>query len=887
MEKLYAFTKKQILSLVIILAAAVQGNAITYYSRTDGGLWSVNSTWSTVGYGNPVNTGTFPKKGDVVMIGDGYTIHMNVNLICASITVGEGSSGALEISDYLTWSMTIAGTLTVNNGAAFRYSGNKSRMHNIAISGSIINNGIIDLYSDGDDYANITFNSRINSIISGTGTFDLNRVSLVKSTSTAYYLDVQSEFFEQGVRQIVLTYGTYIHNNSTTYNVNSSLGEFTIAPDVVVQVPMGVINFSPAADNTYLQGVLEVNGGTAVIGSAAGNGGLRYDQNGLIIPEVRISSGTLEIHGGLRHESAASADPFRFNMTGGTLLLNTGITGSSEELFRMPDHASANVNITDGTIILEKPNGSGLTLTDFNIGGPSTTYNITGGMVQFGNSNTPASSLFSISPSDALQPHIRVSGPAGVPVTLGCAPGSTENLTFISLYIEADKAFDFRSVSGSSGDSRMLTLTDDMDGVHALFNEGTIIPRNSTLWMESFEGQWLGGTADLDLYNLTVNNPFGIVINANTNIQNTLLLLDGIVYTSSSPALTLTETGNANLGSVLSYVEGPLNKIVASASPETVNLPVGKDGIHRPLILAVQHSDATPVLYSSEMFNSSARLLGYTMPPSISHVSDIRYYTIDRAPVANLVNARVTISYDTDDLVSDYSNLRVARFDGMSAWSDAAGVATANGTGSITSGAFNSFNGYFTLGNNMGGSNPLPLIMTDFSLRGKEGDVHISWVTSYEKNCDYFTVEHSSDGLQFNRISLVNAVGNSNSPVSYSTVHNDAVYGINYYRLNEYDLDGTLAYSAVKSIYTGKKSALLVYPNPASANRINIQLPVGEISYEVMISDISGRLVYHSRVESFDNKIMTIDNLYLNSGLYNIILTGESGAGYTSQVSIQ
>ena len=39
-------------------------------------------------------------------------------------------------------------------------------------------------------------------------------------------------------------------------------------------------------------------------------------------------------------------------------------------------------------------------------------------------------------------------------------------------------------------------------------------------------------------------------INANTNIQNTLLLLDGSVYTSSSPSLMLSETGNAKMGSV-------------------------------------------------------------------------------------------------------------------------------------------------------------------------------------------------------------------------------------------------------------------------------------------------------------------------------------------------
>ena len=54
-----------IMSLLLLLGT--DASAITYYSRQTG-PWSVNSTWSTVGYGNATNTGTRPGPGDVVNI---------------------------------------------------------------------------------------------------------------------------------------------------------------------------------------------------------------------------------------------------------------------------------------------------------------------------------------------------------------------------------------------------------------------------------------------------------------------------------------------------------------------------------------------------------------------------------------------------------------------------------------------------------------------------------------------------------------------------------------------------------------------------------------------------------------------------------------------------
>ena len=104
--------------------------ATTYYSRTSGGYWNSNSTWSTVGYGIPVNTGTYPGGGDFVLIGNGYTTYLNVSATVSGITVGQGSSGILEILDAGTFTLTVAGSVTINNGGKLWYNGNQSAHRN-------------------------------------------------------------------------------------------------------------------------------------------------------------------------------------------------------------------------------------------------------------------------------------------------------------------------------------------------------------------------------------------------------------------------------------------------------------------------------------------------------------------------------------------------------------------------------------------------------------------------------------------------------------------------------------------------------------------------------------------------------------------------------------
>lgn len=880
--------KTYVIALIAILGLTIQGNARTYYSRTNGGLWTVSSTWSTVTYGNATNAGTYPQRGDVVFIGDGYTVVMNMNAVCASITVGQGVSGEIQISPFLAWTMTIAGTLTVNTGARFVYSGNNARTHSLFISGNIVNNGTIDLYSDADDLMNITFNSRVNSVVLGTGSFDLNRVTLFKSTLTSYTLEAQTNLFETAIRQLVVTYGTYIHNNPGTYQVNLTAGNFTLPENGVIRVPQGILHLTPRNQFLFLEGTIDVTGGTLRVGSAAGTGGIAYSKNGALAPRMYVSAGTLEVYGAIANKTGSTTDPFIVQISGGNVICQSGTTATNRSSFQINDVAGSSFTMSGGTITIQRPNLSAGATSDFNVCGSAGTVAVTAGTVEFGNLSTANGANFNFTPySGVILPNFKVTGNSARTGSLFPSAGSTSNFILLSLYIDVNKTFDINSISGATGSTRTMQLYDNYDGINAFYNDGTFNARNSTVLMQAIEGQWLSGTSLTTFYNLTINNPFGASLGAPQKVSNSFVLTNGIVFTTATNLLTITSTGTSTIGSSLSYVDGPIAHEVSSLATQTLNIPVGKLGAYRPIILAVRHTSLATVTYTTEAFNLSARSLGYSLPSSLGWVSDVRHYTIDRSPVANLMNARITLSYGADDYVNDFTNLRVAQDNGASAWVDQGGIGTANVTGSITSANFSSFSRRFTLANSTGGINPLPVEFVGFDVKAQNNQAKLSWTTASEKNADFFEIQRSFNGNEFIPIGFVKASGNSNDLKHYYFNDQISNQSVIYYRIRQVDFNGEFMYSETKLLKNSSIKSFDIFPNPASSNNFNLEIPTSRFGdVKVSILDYAGRLIVTKKVDNLSDVIGS-DQISLTQGIYLVSMEDDGGNLWQNKLVIQ
>ncbi len=85
----------------------------------------------------------------------------------------------------------------------------------------------------------------------------------------------------------------------------------------------------------------------------------------------------------------------------------------------------------------------------------------------------------------------------------------------------------------------------------------------------------------------------------------------------------------------------------------------------------------------------------------------------------------------------------------------------------------------------------LPVELTDFKGTNEEGKNVLEWTTSSEINNSHFELHRSTDGQQFDLVTIVDGVGNSSEENSYKVEDDKFEEGkINYYRLKQVDFDG-------------------------------------------------------------------------------------------------
>lgn len=181
-----------------------------------------------------------------------------------------------------------------------------------------------------------------------------------------------------------------------------------------------------------------------------------------------------------------------------------------------------------------------------------------------------------------------------------------------------------------------------------------------------------------------------------------------------------------------------------------------------------------------------------------------------------------------------------------------------------------------------------PVEWVDFSVRQAGEEVRLSWITTHERNCDSYQIERSLDGKSFQVLGSLPATGeNSNQPNVYRYTDSLAPQGDLYYRIRQWDLDGSYSYSDVRLLTTGDLPTLSVqaYPNPSQGKiEVRTNLP-GE--YQLQINNVQGSSLWQQAVE-LSLQPRPLDLSFLSPGIYLIqIEDTESGLRYSQKLSIQ
>lgn len=169
---------------------------------------------------------------------------------------------------------------------------------------------------------------------------------------------------------------------------------------------------------------------------------------------------------------------------------------------------------------------------------------------------------------------------------------------------------------------------------------------------------------------------------------------------------------------------------------------------------------------------------------------------------------------------------------------------------------------------------PLPIELISFEGAIEYNKIKLTWTTATEIDNDYFTVERSADGINFNSIGNVDASGNSLSIKNYSLYDNKPFPTINYYRLKQTDFNGSYSFSKIISITTENESSYSIYPNPASTNEsIYVLFEKNHTStLEISIFDITGKLITTTLIKDLteDNQTKKITTGELAKGIYMV-----------------
>ena len=356
------------------------------------GNWSQTATWSS---------GTIPTATDNVIIADGHTV--NIDLVaptCLDLTVGQGTSGVLTFTSTLVATLTVNGSITVATGGNFNAGSSATIVHNIFLGGgtstspyasNLTVNGTFDMWLTATTgRATLTFFGIQNSVISGTGTLDLNNTNIInKGTTTATalvtppVLELQRAYTVQGANTLgfvaTLTAGT-LKIGGTFTQVNPVFTATSYSVPALAGIWLNNPNFTIAglAGSPTVTGLFRVTTGTYNIGTASGNS-LGSGTNSVYI----IEGGAVNAAGRINLTSGG----VYYNQSAGIVSVATVANATASSASFGITSTTASFIMSGGTIVLVQRNSATLATTtrDYYV---LATPTITGGTLQVGTAAT-------------------------------------------------------------------------------------------------------------------------------------------------------------------------------------------------------------------------------------------------------------------------------------------------------------------------------------------------------------------------------------------------------------------------------------------------------------------------------------------------------------------
>ena len=834
--------KKRTYNLLLLICLLLLAPHILYSATITSattGNWSDGSTW--IG-------GVAPDSTDNIIIGSGHTVTLVVDIKMVDLTVNSSAvltDGGLGKQIVCTGNLVVDGTITIDG--AFDITGEGT---------TIDGTGTISGMTKFDVMGYKTVLATANLTFSGALLWDLDTLLTNDGAVTTTVPLTSDGPWIQGVNATL----NYNHSADILCGLNASA-----VGNTVNYGASGSQNIKVPDDGSYYNFQTSGTGSKSLLAATDVNGNLTITGTA----QLDASSFDITFAGNWLNNSSHS-NPFSegtqtVTMDGG---LAQTITATGGEIFyNLTINKTANgVTLNDAITV---NNNFKLTVGDLDDNGNQITGNTSG--------------IFSIAANCTL-----TLGSAPLPTlcpTNFTAANTTLNGASTVIY-NSDMAQAISSVPSSYGNLMLSSTSAVVKSIDAAINvNGTLtINTNNTLdvsasnynitvagnWINNgtftegtckvtFDGsgdQTIDNTSDETFCDLTVNKEGGqLLLAADTDIiiKNSLTLTNGILKTNNftNNEVRITNNASSTSGNANSFIHGKITK----TGNQAFTFPLGDAAYSKWARLSISAPSIATTEYTAQY--TYTPYSDTTTDASLFNASILEYWTLDQA--VNNDDVQVTLFWEDsaksgmNDCAS--SDLVVARFNG-SDWTDEGQFSiVCSKAGNVTSNVVASYSP-FTFGSKSGSVNPLPIALHSFNAELNGDQVDLTWATGFQSNNDYFTVQKSVDGIDFENVTDVSGGGNSSQMVYYTATDTDVYDGNSYYRVKHTDYDGIYAYSKIVMVHYAVEDPLYnvaVYPNPANGDfYVDIN---GEKDGEVLVVvlDMLGNKHYSKVIVPTDN----------------------------------
>jgi len=889
-------------------------------------------------------TATINLKGDLTGSGSGLLNNTNNSSlgILNFVGVGDGLTAAT------TQTIDIASTsanenryinFNVTNGAYVRLINRDFELGNN--SGVYVQDGgVFDFGFNGTTPLNVTISgAQTGTVFQSLQGSTLKITSVDGITTTAGVGNVRTVPSNRSYNQTAIFH--YIGKaNQVTGNgiTNGSTGKIMICEmdnNTLTLTPSNNIAFSNAATITAFGGRLDIRKGIFIETSAAtvtGTGRLvmtdgtfRTSILSTTLPQLSnysnysLTGGTVELNGNGAQTISGAPNGGYYNLAvtnAGTKSVTSGFSIAnnlliSNGVFDPVNNGivgNAGVTMTGGRFRMSILNQTLPQLT-----GIATPYSLTGGTIElYGSSNTQTHSLRGTDGNSNTINYFNVElnatganiGAGGANVVASAGFGVSGIMTifsptcfqlgsgFIINDAGTNSTFDLQagatlkyggSIASSGASGNIRTDIRNFPNTASYGFTGTVSPQS------------VGSGLPLSMVNMYVDKDLAtnrVQLAQNTEVSNSLNLYlgkldlnnfditlgttssNGVITGASSNSYVITWDGSAN-GNLIHRV----NSVTA------YDFPVGDLNDYSP---------STVTLGSGTLTNATLTVAvkGVAHPnigTSTTYLN--RYWSVEPSGIGNPIYG-ITYTYaSVTDEVGVAANMWPFKHN-SSGWIGCTGSGSAYMMGN---GNFNPGTKTFTWNNlysfsdftGNGNGSPLPISLLNFNATPLVDIVKLDWTTLTETNNDFFTVERTKDGINFENIAKLVGAGNSNSQLNYFVYDEKPLQGISYYRLVQTDFDGKQSFSDLKSVdfnHFSSESSIPVISVLGNSLLIKTNFEKAQ-QIKILMYSLDGKLVLTKQVDaSSGSQTMQLNNLNLSEGIYHVNIFGDQV--YTQKISI-